>query len=143
MIRKIIDFLTQGVWLTDEKKLSGRRWWAVRQLRVVLFTATGVGRHDTAVRSAALSFFTVMSLVPILALVFVVFKGFGMEQVFSNYIHDAFPNYKPIVDQIVVFIGNLLERTKGGVMAISAFFVLIWAVIQVFGNVEGAFNKIW
>lgn len=143
MIRKIIDFLTYGVWQTQEKDLSGSHWWAVRQLRVILFTATGVGRHDTAVRSAALSFFTVMSLVPILALVFVVFKGFGMEQVFSNYLHDVFPTYKPLVDQIVVFIGNLLERTKGGVMAVSAFFVLIWAVLQVFGNVERAFNKIW
>ncbi len=143
MIRKIIDFLTHGVWQKDEKDFSGRGWWAVRQLRVIIFTAKGFGRHDTAVRSAALSFFTVMSLVPILALVFVIFKGFGMEQVFSDYLHEVSPTYKPIVDQIVIFIGNLLERTRGGVMAIGAFFVLIWAVIQVFGNVEGAFNKIW
>jgi membrane protein len=48
-----------------------------------------------------------------------------------------------MVDQIVVFIANLLGRTRGGVMAVSAFFVLIWAVIQVFGSVEGAFNNIW
>ncbi len=143
MIRKIIDFLTHGVWQKDEKDFSGRSWWAVRQLRIIIFTAKGFGRHDTSVRSAALSFFTIMSLVPILALVFVIFKGFGMEQVFSDYMHNLFPTYKPLVDQIVVFIGNLLDRTRGGVMAASAFFVLIWAVIQVFGNVEGAFNKIW
>ncbi|MDR1671283.1 MAG: YihY family inner membrane protein [Alistipes sp.] len=143
MIRKIIDFLTQGVWQKSATDLSSMRWWAVRQLRVILFTARGFGRHDTAVRSAALSFYTVMSLVPVLALVFVIFKGFGMEAAFNDYLYDMFPNYRPMVDQIVVFIGNLLGRTRGGVMAVSAFFVLIWAVIQVFGSVEGAFNNIW
>ncbi len=143
MIRKIIDFFTHGVWQNRQGNLSDKGWWAVRQLRVIIFTARGFGRHDTAVRSAALSFFTVMSLVPILALVFVVFKGFGMEQAFNDYLYGLFPNYRPLVDQIVVFIGNLLGRTQGGVMAVSAFFVLIWAVIQVFGNVEGAFNNIW
>jgi membrane protein len=143
MIRKISDFLTNGLWQKDETDFSGRGWWAVRQLRVIIFTATGVGRHGTGIRSAALAFFTIMSLVPILALLFVIFKGFGMETVFSDYLHNLFPTYKPLVDQIVVFIGNLLERTRSGVMAVSAFFVLIWAVIQVFGNVEAAFNKIW
>jgi membrane protein len=143
MIRKIIYFLTQGVWQKSATDLSSMRWWAVRQLRVILFTARGFGRHDTAIRSAALSFYTVMSLVPVLALVFVIFKGFGMEAAFNEYLYDMFPNYRPMVDQIVVFIANLLGRTRGGVMAVSAFFVLIWAVIQVFGSVEGAFNNIW
>ncbi len=143
MIRKIIDFLTQGVWSTDEKDISGKKWWAVRQLRLVIFTARGFGRHDTAIRSAALSFFTVMSLVPILALVFVVFKGFSSEEAFNSLLYDMMPSYRGLVNQIVIFISNLLDRTRGGVMAVGAFFVLIWAVIQVFGNVEGAFNNIW
>ncbi len=143
MIRKIIDFLTHGVWQQGPDDLSDRSWWAIRQLRIVIFTARGFGRHDTAIRSAALAFFTVMSLVPVLALGFVIFKGFGMEQAFYDYLYNMFPSYKPLVDQIVVFIGNLLGRTRDGVMAVSAFFVLIWAVIQVFGSVEGAFNKIW
>ncbi len=145
MIKKIIDFIGYGVWQKNARELSGKRGWFVKQLRVIIFTAKGFGRHGTAIRSAALSFFTVMSLVPILALVFAVFKGFGMEETFVNYLYDLLPaeNYRTIVDQLVVFIGNLLERTRGGVMAVSAFFVLIWAVIQVFGNVEVAFNKIW
>ncbi len=143
MIRRIIDFLTHGIWHVGEKELSTSRWWAVRQLRVIIYTAKGFGRHDTEIRSAALSFFTIMSLVPVLALIFVVFKGFGMEEAFSTYLYDLLPNYTEVVDQIVTFINNLLARTRGGIMAISAFGVLLWAVIQVFGNVEGAFNKIW
>lgn len=147
MIKKIIDFITHGVWQMQEIDFAdkSRRWWALSQLRVVILTAKGFGRHATAMRSAALSFFTVMSLVPILALVFVIFKGFGMEETFNRYLYDLLPDpsYRTVVDQIVLFIGNLLARTRGGIMAASAFFVLIWAVIKVFGNIEGAFNKIW
>ncbi len=143
MIRKIIEFFRHGVWQTGPDDLSGRGWWAVRQLRVIIFTARGFGRHDTAIRSAALSFFTAMSLVPILALVFAIFKGFSSEAAFNTLLYDMLPSYKPLVDQIAIFIGNLLGRTRGGVMAVGAFFVLIWAVIQVFGQVEGAFNNIW
>ncbi len=144
MIKKIIDFITHGVWQKDEKDFSGKRtWWLVQQFRIVLFTAKGLNRHDTAVRSAALSFYTVMSLVPVLAMVFAIFKGFGMEESFSRYLYELFPKYPIMIDQIMVFIKNLLERTKGGVMAVSAFFVLLWAVIKVFGNIENAFNNIW
>jgi membrane protein len=75
--------------------------------------------------------------------VFAIFKGFSSEHAFNNLLYDLMPSYKPLVDQIVIFIGNLLGRTRGGVMAAGAFFVLIWAVIQVFGQVEGAFNNIW
>ncbi len=144
MIKKIIDFIKYGVWQKNEHDYSGKRtWWLVKQTRVILFTARGLNRHGTAVRSAALSFYTIMSLVPILALIFVIFKGFGMEESFNNYLYELFPKYHILIDQIVIFIKNLLERTKGGIMAVSAFFVLLWAVIQVFGNIESAFNNIW
>lgn len=144
MLKRIIEFIKNGVWQKNERDFSsGKTWWAVKQFRLVLFTARGFNRHDTAIRSAALSFYTVMSLVPILALVFVVFKGFGMEDTFNGYLYELLPNHSVIIDQIVVFINNLLERTRSGVMAVSAFFLLIWAVIKVFGNIEGAFNNIW
>ncbi len=106
------------------------------------FVRPGVWQKTT-IRSAALAFFTVMSLVPILALIFVIFKGFGVEHQLSEHLYELLPAYTDAVDQIVVFIQNLLARTRGGVMAAVAIFVLIWAVVQVFGNIESAFNDIW
>jgi membrane protein len=144
LFRDIAEFIKQGVWQKDEKDFSsGRVWRAVRQFRVVLFTARGFNRHDTAVRSAALSFYTVMSIVPILALIFAIFKGFGMEEYFNTYLYELFPSYKAALDVVIGFIENLLARTRGGIMAVGAFVVLLWAVVQVFSNVESAFNNIW
>ena len=52
--------------------------WAVRQYKLLFYTARGLIAHDTIVRSAALTFYTLISIVPILALVFAVVKGFGL-----------------------------------------------------------------
>jgi membrane protein len=78
-----------------------------------------------------------------LAIAFAVVKGLGLDEYLTRLLYNQFPDYTSIVDTLMVFVNNLLNRTRGGVVAVGAFFVLIWAVVQVFGNVEGAFNHIW
>jgi membrane protein len=138
---KIEEFFTHGIW--QKERGDVRRWWLVRLGKVVIFTLRSSNRHDTAIRSVALAFYTVMSLVPILAIAFAVVKGLGLDEYLTQLLYGQFPDYTSIVDRLMVFVNNLLTRTRGGVVAVGAFFLLIWAVIQVFGNVEGAFNHIW
>jgi membrane protein len=138
---KIEEFITHGIWQKERDEV--KRWWLIRLGKLVIFTLGSSNRHDTAIRSTALSFYTVMSLVPILAIAFAVVKGMGLDNYFTGLLYDQFPDYISIVDTLMVFVNNLLARTHGGVVAVSAFFVLIWAVVQVFSNVEGAFNHIW
>ncbi|MBP3426299.1 MAG: YihY/virulence factor BrkB family protein [Rikenellaceae bacterium] len=114
-----------------------------RGVKLIIYTIRGVDRHQTMVRSAALSFYTVLSLVPILALVFAIFKGFGMDAGFINELHTRFPEYTDLLDTLLEFAENILARTRGGVVAIGGVIFLIWAVAQVFGGVESAFNAIW
>ena len=52
--------------------------WFVQQYRLLFYTARGLLEHGTTVRSAALTFYTLMSLVPIVAVIFAVMKGFGL-----------------------------------------------------------------
>jgi membrane protein len=138
---KIEEFFTHGIWQKEQQDV--RRWWLIRVGKVVIFTLRSSNRHDTAIRSVALAFYTVMSLVPILAIAFAVVKGIGLDDYLTRLLYNQFPDYTSIVDRLMVFVNNLLARTRGGVVAIGAFFLLIWAVVQVFGNVEGAFNHIW
>lgn len=114
-----------------------------RGIKLVLYTIRGVNRHQTMVRSAALSFYTIMSLVPILALVFAVFKGFGLDLGFMSEMYNRFPEYNQLLDMLFGFAENMLARTRGGVVAAGSIMFLLWAVYQVFGGVESAFNAIW
>ena len=117
--------------------------WLVQQYRLLFYTARGLLEHGTIVRSAALTFYTLMSLVPILAVVFAVVKGFGLADGLIENLYGLFPRNPDIVDYIVNFAENALARTQGGVVAAVALVMLFWAVIRVFGSIESAFNNIW
>ena len=93
--------------------------------------------------SAALTFYTLMSLVPIVAVVFAVLKGFGMADNLVQSLYGVFPQYPDIVDYLVSFAEKALARTQGGIVAAVALATLFWAVIRVFSSIESAFNNIW
>ena len=143
-IKKIVQYITKDIWVKKEHEYKSRRTrWAVRQFKVFIFTAQGIGQHSILVRSAALTFYTLMSLVPIAALVFSVMKGFGFEARLNEYLHEQFPQYRVLIDQVLTFANAMIQRTKGGVIASVGVVVLFWSVIKVFNYVESSFNSIW
>ncbi len=144
MIKRIIQYITYDIWFKKEVEYrSARVRWAVRQFKVFLFTAQGIGEHSILVRSAALTFYTLMSLVPFAALFFGIAKGFDLETKLSAYLFEQFPQYEFLVKQIIEFANALLQRTRGGWLASIGAIVLFWSVLKVFGNVESSFNRIW
>lgn len=143
-LKKIQEFIGGEVWRkTPEEFDSRKQWWLVRQLRLILFTAQGVRQHNTVVHSAALTFYTLMSLVPFLALGFGIIKGFGFETTLEAYLYERFPENEALIANAFTFINNVLMRTSGGLVAITGMAVLVWAAASVFNNVESAFNAIW
>lgn len=117
--------------------------WLVQQYRLLFYTARGLLEHGTIVRSAALTFYTLMSLVPIVAVVFAVVKGFGLADGLIDNLYALFPQNPEIIDYVVDFAEKALARTQGGVVAAVALVMLFWAIIRVFGSIESAFNNIW
>ena len=144
---KINDFLTYFTDTIFQRDLH--EWknpvvrWLVQQYRLLFYTARGLLEHGTIVRSAALTFYTIMSLVPIVAVVFAVVKGFGLADGLVDNLYGLFPQNPEIVDYVVGFAEKTLARTQGGVVASVALVMLFWAVIRVFSSIESAFNNIW
>lgn len=144
MLKKIIAYLTDGIWRVDEHDYKSKQMrWAVRQAKVILFMIQGFGEHIIMVRSAALTFYTLLSIVPVAALLFGVAKGFGIEKVFNEHLYNQFPQNRELVDQFIEFAHSVLQRTSGGVIAAVGLVILLWTAMKVFGNIESAFNSIW
>ena len=117
--------------------------WAVRQYKLLFYTVQGLSSHGTMVRSAALTFYTLMSLVPVVALVFAVVKGFGLAEGLEQNLYEVLPQSPEVIDYVVGFAQKTLARTQGGWVALVGVLTLFWAVIKVFGSIEDAFNNIW
>jgi membrane protein len=56
---------------------------------------------------------------------------------------DNFSAQQEVVQQIITFAQNLLDNTKGGMIAGIGVIVLFWAVIKVLSHIENSFNHIW
>lgn len=142
--KEILTYFTDTIFRRDASEWhSPAARWFVQQYKLFFYTARGLLEHGTIVRSAALTFYTLMSLVPILAVVFAVVKGFGLADGLVQSLYGLFPQSPEMIDYIVAFAEKALARTQGGVVALVALVMLFWAVIRVFGSIEKAFNNIW
>ena len=143
-ISDLVTFLTEGIFrLRPEQIHNPFLRWAARQYKLLFYTVQGLSTHGTMVRSAAMTFYTLISIVPIVALIFAVLKGFGMTDDLVQNLYGLLPQMPVVVDYVVDFAQNTLARTQGGWVAAISLVTLFWAVIRVFGSIEDAFNNIW
>lgn len=140
-IKEIIEFFTDTIFHKEFR--SSWLNWLVRQYKLFFYTARGLQEHGTLVRCAALTFYTLISIVPILAVVFAIVKGFGIIEDLIENLYALFPKNPEIIDYVVEFANKALENTKSGIVAAVGIITLFWAVIRVFGSIESAFNNIW
>ena len=107
--KNLWTFLTETIFLKDERNYrNGLIRWGVRQYKLLFYTARGLDEHDTLVRSAALTFYTLMSIVPIAALVFAVVKGFGLADGLMQNLYSLFPHNREVVDYLITFADKAL-----------------------------------
>jgi membrane protein len=146
LVEKVLQFLKKGIWEVRPKDLSPVKRFLIRDLCVIALTVRGFLSHNCALRASALTYYSLLSVVPLLALVFGIAKGFGLNRLIKSQIVKLATSANwptGVVDNIVLFSEKMLFATKGGVIAAIGVIVLVWTVISILGHVEGAFNEIW
>ena len=118
-------------------------WLIARPTKLLIYMLRGLMQHGTMVRSAALTYYTLVSIVPVVALVFAIVKGFGLADGLVQNLYSIFPQIPDIVDYVVEFAQKTLARTQGGWVAAFSLVALFWSVVSVFSSIEDAFNNIW
>ncbi len=115
-----------------------------RYFRVILIAIKTFWEQNVYLRASALTFYSLLSVVPIFALLFGIAKGFGFEKILENQIRNLFKELPAnVIDRIITSANNLLYTTKGGMIAGIGLFALLWTILRVIGNIELAFNEIW
>ena len=97
--------------------LPKNRGFFIRQLRVIVLAIRGFNEDKVSLHATALSLFSVLSVVPILALAFGIAKGFGLEVMMQEEIKKAFVANPDIANFLIDFATTALSNTKGGLIA--------------------------
>jgi len=143
MLRKLKTFFQEEIWSHDLTSKSRRRTFLIRQTRIYFLAFKGFFEDRAAVRAAGLTYFTMLSIVPIFAIAFVIARNFGFEGRLHEVINNNMQGQKEIIDWLTNMVDSLLVKAKGGILAGVGGVILFWSVIQVLNNIEAAFNDIW
>jgi len=143
MLSRLLKFLKIDIWNIQSRHLSGKKSFFLRQLRLILLAAHGIRENRMQLRASALTYYTLLAIVPIMALGFAIAKGFGFESSLEQRLLVEFPGHEEVMTQVVSYAHNLLERTKGGMMAGIGIMILFWAAINVLSHLERSLNDIW
>lgn len=136
-------FFLKDLWETRLTDLPRSKAVKFQILRVLVLTGQGLVKERWSLRASALTYYSLMSIVPALAVAFGVAKGFGLETTLEEVLRERLAGHEEIVSRVVVFARNMLENVQGGLMAGVSLLVLFWAVFQVLSHIENAFNDIW
>lgn len=112
-------------------------------LRILYAAILGFIKDDCFLKASALTFYTLFSIVPVLAVLFGIAKGFGIEDLLLSNLKTVLSDHPEITDKLIEFIDSTLRHAKGSLIAGFGVVLLLWSVILLFGTIETAFNTIW
>jgi len=143
MLPKIINYLQTDIWRVQLKHCPRKKFFLLRTLRIIVLAVRGFIEDKCKFRASALTFFSILSIVPIIALIFGIAKGFGLEKLVEEELMKKMQGQDEVAEKILTFADSLLKNTHGGLVAVVGVIFLFWTVIKVLSNIENSFNDIW
>ena len=142
-ISGMVQFVTVDIWRIRPEDLPFFKSFLIRQLRVISLAITGFNENKCFLRASSLTFYTLLSIVPVVAILFGISKGFGFEKILENELLGQFQGHQEVVEKVIEFAQSLLQTTKGGLIAGIGLVILFWSVIKVLSHIEASLNEIW
>lgn len=139
----VLAFLTTGIWLLPEKGLSRSKAFSIRALKILLLAIRGYQRDQCATKASALTFYSMLSVVPVIAVFFGIAKGFGFDKKLQVQLLAKFSEQEDVLLKVFEFSNAMLQKTNGGVIAGIGVGLLFYSVVKVLGRIEDSFNDIW
>lgn len=130
-------YVSDGVWR------DSRHTFAVNAIKTINLSVRSFLNSDMQTQACAMTYRTLLALVPALALLFAIGRGFGLQNLLQDELFHMFPAQKQAVSYALSFVDSYLSSSSEGVFVGVGLVVLLWTLISLFSNIEGTFNIIW
>ena len=140
---KLKSFLRDDIWELEMEELSKARARFIKYMKVLIITIKTFSAQKIGFQAVALSFFSTMSVVPFIAIVFAVTGGLGLADKLETLLYSYFENSQQTIDFIIKAAGNIIETSLGGGMGLVSGLLFVWIVVWMMLSVERVFNNVW
>lgn len=136
-IKASIEYCISGVW-NDPRKTT-----KVRIIRTINLAVNSFLDRDLQNRSMGLTYSTVLAVVPAIALLVAIGRGFGLQDYLQEELYNFFPSQHKAISTALSFVDSYLSEASQGLFVGIGIIFLLWTVISLLSYIEDAFNTIW
>ena len=141
--RRLKEFFRNDIWTLELEELSKARARFIKYMKVLIITIKTFSPEKIGFQAVALSFFSTMSVIPFIAIMFAVTGGFGLAHKLETILYGYFKNSEQTIDFILGAAENIINTSLGGGMGLVSGLLFLWIVIWMMLSVERVFNNVW
>jgi membrane protein len=142
-VNETARFLKTGIWKVRLRDYRGLRRVLIKYLRILLIAGEQFVRDRCMLWASSLTYYSILSVVPVFALGFAVAKGFGLQKYLENLVVEQFRGEEGVAMAVLEYSRNVLVDANGSVIVGVGAIMLILTVFQLLAGMEQAFNSIW
>ena len=142
-IQQLIHFFKTGIWQITRGDVSPLRYLMVNVMKKTLLAVRFFTAKRVLTKASALTYSTLLAIVPILAVVFAIARGFGYNKYIEVWFRDALSSQPQTADIIIGFVNSYLVHTKSGIFLGIGLLFMLYTVLMLVSNIEEAFNEVW
>lgn len=139
----VYQFINKGIWEAELEAAGRFKRFYFKHLRIIVLAFRNFFKDKCPLHASALTYYSMLAVVPVGALAFGISRGFGMQNAMKDKLLQELPEHAQVVEWVMSFAEDLLTVARSGLFASIGVLLLIWSAIRVLGNIEETLNAIW
>ena len=136
-VMKLYNYLTTGVW-SDTRNI-----FKVNLIKTLNLSVRSFMNGEIQLRAGSLTYQTLLAIVPALALVFAIGRGFGFQNLLKTQLFEHFPAQQKVLGTVFKFVDSYLAQSSEGIFVGVGILFLLWTLFSLLSSVEDVFNTVW
>ena len=142
-INQIRTFLTEDIWRVTEDEISKKRNILYNTIKIITLSIREFVQGRVINKASALTYSTLLAIIPILAILFAIARGFGLDNLLEEQLRTGLEGQALGAETLLSFIDSYLSQAKNGVFIGVGIIMLFYTVLLLTHNMEQTFNSIW
>ncbi len=140
---KFLTFFKEDFWQITPDQNRPTQAFLIKACRVAFSSISYFFQDNCYLKASLLTFYTLMSIVPVLAVTMSVAKGFGFEGFLEKQILQTFREQQDVVSKAIEFSYAFIKHIKSQVIVGFGVIFLFFTVFGLLESIEKTLNQIW
>ena len=142
-IKQIKTFLLDDIWRVTDDEVSKKRGMFYNAIKIITLSIKEFTERRVVNKASALTYNTLLAIIPILAILFAIARGFGFANLLEDQFRSGLSSQAQAAETILTFIDSYLSHAKSGIFIGVGLILLFYTVLLLTYNMERTFNSIW